>query len=99
MDSTDMPQETERRSNEATMLTVYRLFTGVMSLLLFGVVCWMAFNVSHIPVIELRIEDLNDKFDSRATKLESDMSNTAKWQSDKLNDHEIRIRSLETQKK
>jgi hypothetical protein len=59
----------------------------------------MAFNVSHIPVIELRIEDLNDKFDIRATKLEGDMSNTAKWQSDKLNDHEIRIRSLETQKK
>jgi hypothetical protein len=99
MDNPDMPEEMERRSNQATMLTMYRLFTGMMSILLFGVVCWMAFNVSHIPVIELRIEDLNEKFDERASKLEGDMNSTAKWQTDKLNDHEIRIRALETQKK
>jgi hypothetical protein len=96
MEMPDMPEEIERRSNQATMLTMYRVFTGVMSVMLFGVVCWMAFNVSHIPVIELRIEDLNDKFDQRATRLETDMNSTAKWQTDKLNDHEIRIRALET---
>jgi hypothetical protein len=99
MDQDNMQNEIERRSGQATMLTIYRIFTGIMSVLMLGVVSWMAVNVSHIPVIELRIEDLNDKFDMRATKLENDMATTTKWQSEKLNDHEIRIRTLETQKK
>jgi hypothetical protein len=99
MDQDNMQNEIERRSGQASMLMIYRIFTGIMSVLMLGVVSWMAVNVSHIPVIELRIEDLNDKFDMRASKLENDMATTTKWQSDKLNDHEIRIRTLETQKK
>jgi hypothetical protein len=99
MDETPMEDERRKNVDQRFALMIYRTFSSIMAVLMLGVISWMAMNVSHIPMIELKIEDLNDKFDERATKLESDMNSTAKWQTDKLNDHEIRIRALETQKK
>lgn len=89
----------QREDDSRTALFVYRIFSSIMAVLILGVISWMAMNVSHIPVIETKIEDLNDKFDRRATGLETQMSITSKWQSDKLNDHEVRIRALEMQKR
>src|SRR5580698_5733565 len=98
MDETPMEDERRKNVDQRFALMIYRTFSSIMAVLMLGVISWMAMNVSHIPMIELKIEDLNEKFDERATKLESDMNSTAKWQTDKLNDHEIRIRALETQK-
>lgn len=64
-----------------------------------GVISWMAMNVSHIPTIELKIETLNSQFDQRANDLKAEMTSTSKWQSEKLNDHEVRIRMLEVRKR
>jgi len=96
----DKAMEDERRKNidQRFMLVMYRVFSSVMAVLMLGVISWMAMNVSHIPMIELKIEDLNEKFDQRANDLKTEMTTTTKWQTDKLNDHEIRIRALETQK-
>lgn len=99
MDDNVMEEERRKSVDQRFALMMYRVFSSVMAVLMLGVISWMAMNVSHIPMIELKIEDLNDKFVDRASKLESDMNSTAKWQTEKLNDHEIRIRALETQKK
>lgn len=94
-----MEPSIERRVAQSQMLSLYRIFSSVMAILMLGVISWMALNVSHIPLIELRIDDLNLKFDDRAQRLETEVTATSKWQADKLNDHEIRIRALEVLKK
>jgi len=99
MDDNAMEDERRRNIDQRFAVLIYRIFSSIMAVLMLGVISWMALNVSHIPAIELKIEDLNDKFEQRANTLNDQMTAAAKWQTDKLNDHEIRIRALETQKK
>jgi hypothetical protein len=65
-------------------LKLYHLFVGVMGVLLLSVVGYIAINAAHIPVIDEHIANIDQKVDEGF-----------KWQSQRLDDHEQRIRSLE----
>lgn len=65
-------------------IRLYHIFVGALSLLLFGVVCYIAVNAAHIPVIDEHLANIDQKVDKGF-----------EWQAHRLDDHEQRIRGLE----
>ena len=57
-----------------TELDLYNKIFTAMGVALFGVACWIAASVSHLPQIEQKLEDYiittNQKFDNHETRIE-----------------------------
>lgn len=65
-------------------LRLYHLFVGALSILMLGVVGYIALNAAHIPVIDEHIANIDKKVDEGFA-----------YQARRLDDHEGRIRILE----
>lgn len=71
-------------NNNGLEIRLYHIFVSVLSILLLGVVGFIAINAAHIPVIDEHIANIDQKVDKGF-----------EWQAHRLDDHEARLRGLE----